>query len=179
MEKILEKWPEIVAVLLSPLIAWVVTIWYQNRSEKRKAKRDLFLVLMAKRKTYPPPMEFVDALNKIEVVFQDNKKVRQSARDYISSLTEDGISSGLSNSMLLDMLSDMANVLGYKDLRQTQIDRFYSPNYLSNQQSNQDTFWQEYIRILFYSKSLAEGFSPQEMERRRKEKGLDENDNPI
>ena len=168
---------EVIAILLSPLMAWVVTVFYQNRAEKRKSKRDLFLVLMAKRKSYPPPMEFVDALNKIDVVFQSNKRVRQSAKEYISSLTADGIASGLSNSMLLDMLSDMANVLGYKDLRQTQIDRFYSPTYLSNQLHNQESFWEEYLRVLFYSKSLASEFFEDEMKKRKKDKGI-QDDSP-
>lgn len=157
---------EIIAILLSPLLAWMVTILYQNRAEKRKAKRDLFMVLMAKRKTNPPPIEFVDALNKIDVVFQENKNVRAAAKSYLDSLYEHSILQGTSNSYLLDMLSEMANVLGYKNLRQTEIDRFYSPKYYGNQLNNQEIFWEEYIRVLQHSKSLAEGFSDEEMIRR-------------
>lgn len=157
---------EIIAILLSPLVAWVITILYQNRAEKRKAKRDLFLTLMAKRKTRPPPVEFIDAFNKIDVVFQENKSVRFAARAYLDSLTDEGILTGMSNSSLLDLLSEMANVLRYKNLRQTEIDRFYNPRYLANQTQNQDIFWDEYIRVLQYSKSLGDRFSKKEMRKR-------------
>lgn len=176
-DELLKKLPEVAAILLSPLLAWIVTILYQNRAEKRKAKRDLFMVLMAKRHSSPPPVEFIDALNKIDVVFQNNKRVRAAWKEYLDSLHEKSHRFSSSNSFLLDLLSEVANVCGYKNLKQTEIDRFYNPKYLGNQLRNQELFWQEYLRVLDYSKSLAEGFSEEEMKRRNQNNEGDNQDN--
>lgn len=43
---------------------------------------------MADRKSTPITKEWVDALNTIDVVFQENKKVRHAWREYLDSLNE-------------------------------------------------------------------------------------------
>lgn len=121
---------------------------------------------MAKRKTSPPPIEYVDALNKIDVVFQKNKQVRRAWKEYFDALHPDSQHFANSNSYKLDLLSEMANVLGYKNLKQTEIDRFYSPQYFADTQKTQDTFWRENIRVLQHSKNVSEGFSDEEMKKR-------------
>lgn len=55
---------------------------------KQKAKRDLFFTLMANRKSTPITKEWVDALNTIDIAFQDNHKVRMAWREYYDSLNE-------------------------------------------------------------------------------------------
>ena len=62
------------------------------------------MVLMAKRHSNPPPIEFVDALNKIDVVFQNNAKIRNAWKDYLESLYEKNHKYPNSNSYLLDLL---------------------------------------------------------------------------
>jgi hypothetical protein len=171
MLKFINDHPDIIAILLSPLLAWIVTILYQNRAEKRKAKRDLFLIIMAKRRTTPPAIELVDALNKIDVVFQNNPKVRAAWREYFLSLHQENWQFENSNSFLLDLLSEMASVLGYKHLRQTEIDRVYSPRYYSDIRHGQQLLFDEQFRVLRHSKNTAEGFSDEEMEKRNNQKG--------
>ena len=61
------------------------------------------------------------------VVFQDNKRVRHAWRDYLDSLNQKSAHFDNQNSYKLDLLSEMAEALGYKQLKQTEIDRFYSP----------------------------------------------------
>ncbi len=67
----------IIAVIVGPIAAVGVTLWWQQRKEHRDAKLRLFLTLMAKRRTYPPTIEWVDALNVIDVVFADTPQVVQ------------------------------------------------------------------------------------------------------
>ena len=74
-----------------------------------------------------------------------------------------------SNSFKLDLLSEMANALGYKDLKQTEIDRFYSPKYFANVQSSQNALTSELIRVLSHSKSYAASLSDEEYETHREE----------
>jgi hypothetical protein len=39
----------IIALIVGPVIAVIITLWSQKRSEKRLAKRQLFVTLMANR----------------------------------------------------------------------------------------------------------------------------------
>jgi hypothetical protein len=65
----------LLALLFSPIIAVCITLWWQNRKEKRDAKRRLFMTLMMHRKFLTPTYDWVNALNLIDVVFADNSNV--------------------------------------------------------------------------------------------------------
>jgi hypothetical protein len=153
---------QILAVALIPIIVWVLGIKYQDRQAKKNAQLKLFLTLMSDRKSNPITKEWVDSLNVIDVVFQNNQKVRQAWREYLDSLNEKSPHFESSNSFQLDLLSAMAKSLGYKNLKQTEIDRFYSPKYFGSQMSRQEIFFQENLRVLMRSKSTSEGFSEEE-----------------
>ena len=79
---------QIIAVAIIPIIVWVLGIKYQDRKAKKDAQLRVFLTLMADRKSAPITKEWVDALNTIDVVFQENKKVRHAWREYLDSLNE-------------------------------------------------------------------------------------------
>ena len=153
---------QILAVAVIPIIIWFGGIKYQNRKAKRDAQLNLFLTLMANRKSNPITKEWIDALNTIDVVFQDNHKVRHAWREYLDSLNEKSPHFQSNNAFLLDLLSEMAMVLGYKNLKQTEIDRFYSPKYFGSQMSRQEILFQENLRVLMHSKNCSEGFSEEE-----------------
>lgn len=160
---------QILAVAIIPIIVWGLGIKYQDRKAKKEAQLRLFLTLMADRKSNPITKEWVDALNSIDVVFQDNKKVRHAWREYLDSLNEKSPHFDSSNSFQLDLLSEMAIALGYKNLRQTEINRFYSPKYFGSQMSRQEIFFRENLRVLMHSKNYAEGFSEEEYEKHSNE----------
>jgi len=153
---------QIIAVSVVPIIVWQLQKKYQDRKQKQDAKLDLFLTLMANRKANPVSKEWVDALNTVDVVFQKDLKVRKAWSEYLDSLHPDSHHFERNNSYLLDFLSEMANNLGYSDLKQTEIDRSYSPRYFGSQMSRQDLMYQEQLRVLTHSKNLAEAFSDEE-----------------
>lgn len=160
---------QIAAVAVIPIIVWLLGIKYQDRKSKRDAQLSLFLTLMANRQTNPISREWVDALNSIDVVFQDNIKVRKAWREYLDSLNQKSAHFENANSYKLDLLSEMAESLGYKHLRQTEIDRFYIPVYFGSQHSQQEILFTEQLRVLMHSKSEAESFTEDEYEEHRKE----------
>lgn len=160
---------QVAAVAIIPIAVWLMGIFWQNRKAKDDAKRSLFFTLMANRKVSPPNKEWVDALNTIDIVFQDNKKVRKAWREYYDSLDERSQYNSDSNSFKLDLLSEMANALGYKDLKQTEIDRFYSPKYFTNVQNSQNALVSEILRVLAHSKSSAESLNDAEYAAHREE----------
>lgn len=155
---------QILAVAIIPIIIWVGGIKYQNRKAKRDVQLKLFLTLMANRKATPITKEWVDALNTIDVVFQNSKKVRHAWREYYDSLNVQSPHFQQNNAFLLDLLSEMAQALGYKNLKQTEIDRFYSPKYFGSQMSRQEILFQENLRVLMHSKSMSESLTDEEFE---------------
>ena len=158
---------QIVSVAIVPIIVWYIGVRYQDRKSKREAQLRLFLVLMANRQKNPISQEWVDALNSIDVVFQNNKRVRLAWRDYLDSLNQKSAHFGNQNSYKLDLLSEMAEALGYKQIKQTEIDRFYNPMYFSSQQSRQEILYNETLRVLMHSKSEAESLSEEDYIKRK------------
>lgn len=153
---------QILAVAIIPIILWIGSVKYQNRKAKRDAQLQLFLTLMANRKSTPITREWVDALNTIDVVFQNDFKVRQAWREYLDSLNGQSPHFENNNAFLLDLLSEMALTLGYKNLKQTEIDRFYTPTYFGSQMSRQEILFEENLRVLMRSKSFSDSFSEEE-----------------
>lgn len=127
---------QIIAVAAIPLIIWLVGNKQMRKKEKMDSKRALFFSLMKQRKTTYINQERADALNLIDVVFQDDKKVREAWKNYLSSLNRNSADHENSNAYLLDLLSEMAQTLGYQKLKQTEIDRFYEPQGILDEQKN-------------------------------------------
>lgn len=153
---------QIGAVAIVPLIVWWLGNTWQDRKAKEDAKRQLFFTLMANRRCNPINKEWVDALNMIDVIFQDDKKVRAAWRAYFDSLDPASQYNKITNSFLLDLLSEMANSLGYSNLKQTEIDRAYTPQGFVDNSNIQDVIQKELLRVLMHSRSNAEGYSEEE-----------------
>lgn len=153
---------QIIAVSVTPLIVWRLGIVYQDRKAKKDAQLEVFFSLMANRKANPIAKEWVDSLNVIDVVFQDDKKVREAWKAYHDSLNNKSPHFASNNSYMLDLLSEMALSLGYKDLKQTEIDNFYSPQLFVDQNNMQSQLIIENLRILKHSKNLVEAYTDEE-----------------
>lgn len=153
---------QIVAVSIIPLIVWVLGNHYQDRKAKNDAKLKVFLTLMANRKSASITKEWADSLNVIDVVFQDDRKVREAWKAYHDSLNNKSPHFASNNSYMLDLLSEMALSLGYKDLKQTEIDSFYNPQQFVDQNQMHNELMTENLRILRHSKNLAEPYTDEE-----------------
>lgn len=139
---------QIVAVAAIPLIIWLVGNKQMRKKEKLEAKRELFFTLMKQRKTFFVSKERADALNLIDVVFQDDDKVREAWKNYLSSLNPNSAEFQNNNAYLLDLLSEMAQSLGYKQLKQTEIDRFYEPQTFIDDKNNERLALVETIKAM-------------------------------
>lgn len=139
---------QIIAVAAIPLIIWLVGNKQMRKKEKLEAKRDLFFTLMKQRKTFYVSKERADALNLIDVVYQDDEKVRDAWKNYLSSLNPNSAEFQNNNAYLLDLLSEMAQSLGYKQLKQTEIDRFYEPQIFIDDRNNERQVLVETIKAM-------------------------------
>lgn len=138
------------ALITSPIAAVLITLWWQGRKEQRDAKRRLFLTLMAHRRANPPTVEWVNALNVIDVVFADHVQVVQLWHEYYAGLANPPSNQNYESRehTYLLMLSAMARSLGYTRLEQTDIDKYYSPQSHANIARMNFEIQIEWLRIL-------------------------------
>lgn len=137
----------IAAILLSPVVAVAVTLWWQGRKEKRDAKRRLFVTLMQSRKASPPTHDWVNALNLIDVVYADCPRVVALWHE-LYDLFHNPARTQAQDHKQLELLSEMAKVLGFRRLQQTDIDKFYSPQAHVDQLIVNAQCQSEWLRVL-------------------------------
>ncbi|MBI4763755.1 MAG: hypothetical protein HY787_04030 [Deltaproteobacteria bacterium] len=142
----------ILAVLLSPLIALLVTVHLQNRKQKRAHKLWIFNTLIATR--HSPLIEAnVRALNMIDVAFYDRPKVRELWHDYFDMLSNEGLDNELGwkqrQKKNLEMITEIGRVLGYgKAITHLDVDRVYYPKGLGIQVQKAADIVDELHRVL-------------------------------
>jgi hypothetical protein len=137
----------IIAIVVGPIAAVCVTIWSQNRKDRRHAQRRLFFTLMAHRKSNPPPYEWVNALNIIDVVFENCPMVVARWHTYYDLLNQKQPDPSQYHKYL-ELLSEMARAVGFSTLEQTDIDKFYSPIVHGDQAKMSADTQVELLRVL-------------------------------
>ena len=104
----------LIAVLLIPVVAVIVGQYLQDRVQKRKDKMQIFQCLMTRRITGWAALEAVNAINSIDIIFTDNKEIRNQLGVWKSKCRKD-IPSQEQYREQCKLLELMANDLGYKD----------------------------------------------------------------
>jgi hypothetical protein len=138
----------IAALFFGPVVAVWITLWSQRRLAKQSAKRQLFLTLMANRKRWPPTIDWVNALNLIDVVFADDDDVVSAWHSLYDAVSTNPFPQERVNHSQIELLSTMAHSLGYKYLQQTDIDKYYSPVALGEQANLAQNILTEFLRVL-------------------------------
>jgi hypothetical protein len=114
-------WLNVLAILLSPLIALQIGKLLEVLSSRNRRKEDIFNTLMETR-AQTLSYEHVRALNKIDVAFYKDKSVRESwgsYRDHLGSYPQNGdetdkkIWTDKIPQKLADLLANMAKLLKY------------------------------------------------------------------
>ena len=106
----------LIAIIIAPIVAVLIGQWFQNRSERRKDKLEIFKSLMIARNGWSP--ESVRALNIIDIVYADDNNVRLRWKEYYDRLCiESPSDTDLKKIKTAQdkLLEAMAVSLGYKD----------------------------------------------------------------
>jgi hypothetical protein len=145
-------WMNIIAILLSPVVAVLVTVYLQARKEKRNQKLWIFNTLIATRHS-PIVDENVRALNMIDVVFYNSSRVRELWHEYLNMLSNEGLNNplgwGQRQKKNLEMITEMAKVLGYGTaITHLDVDRVYNPTGLGEQSRKSQEIAEELLRVL-------------------------------
>lgn len=150
------NWIMLAAVVFGPLAAVAITLWYEDRRAKRDAKTRLFLDMMAHRQSHPPSAQWVSALNQLDVVFYDESEVKNAWRVYYDALSGPRDSRNMSRfrHCELDLLQAMASALGYPKIKQTDMDRFYTPTAWGDIGDIQSEIQDEWLRVLRNTSAL-------------------------
>ena len=121
----------IVTALISGLLATIVTIWWQRKSELRRSKMKIFETLMAYRYMIFA-QECVNALNSIDVVFYKDSGVRKAYADFLQEAAKKPEFNPNIPDKHLKLLEEMSKALGLKGIHWDDIKQSYYPAGLSD-----------------------------------------------
>lgn len=119
----------IVTALISGLLATIITLLWQKKTASYNRKMKVFETLMMYR--IPGTTHFkenVQALNSIDVVFYDDKKVRNAYKAFLNEAEKPLDMNPNTLDKHLRLLEEMAKTLGLKKLCWEDIKRPYFPN---------------------------------------------------
>jgi hypothetical protein len=153
------EWITVIAIAFSPLIAVLVSIWVQDRKERRQHKLNILGTLIGGRHD-PLALENVRALNVIDLVFHDQAKVRSLWREYFDMLCNEGLNNengwAQRNKKRNELITEMAAGLGYrKAISHLDVDRVYVPVGVADNAAKAQELMQELLRVLKSTDSLA------------------------
>jgi hypothetical protein len=113
--------------ILATAIGAFLGFIYQSKSEKKRDKKNILVVLMAYRGLKAREDDFVKALNIVDVYFHDNKKVRELLHDYFKHLYPPYFENGHHERILHALILAMAKDIGYTDIVESDINDYYFP----------------------------------------------------
>ena len=144
----MEAWPIVLATAFGPIAAVVITLWHQGRKQRRDAKMGVFFTLMANRKLQPIQPEWVRALNLIDVIFADAPKVLAAWSSFYDYIHIEPMDTKQFEHRHIELLTAIARDLGFKDLAQVSIDKYYAPRGLGDDMTRQRDIQVELLRVL-------------------------------
>ena len=124
---VLEK---IAIPLIAAAIGAVLAFRYQHTLELKREKRHIIQALMMYRNVGANELDFIKALNAVDIVFHDNKKVRTLLHTYFDQVTEPYFHNYQWRDTFFEMLYEMAQSSGYSYLTKDDIRNYYSPRAL-------------------------------------------------
>ena len=148
------EWKDIlnlIAIIVIPVVAVLIGQMLQDRAEKRKDKMQIFKTLMTAR-IYGWTVDSVHALNIIDIVFADDKKVREAWKDLNDKYhvtNPDASHLKKIEQAQFRLLEAISNALGYKDkITWETIQNPYIPDGLRAQMEVQKQSQQAYLDVL-------------------------------
>ena len=128
-------WLQIITVcgtVTAPIIAVLITIWYQRRQALIDAKTSIFMDLVSFRYYQPIPWRFSVALNRIDVVYHKEESICRLYHEYYDLINRDLSQAVESDWTRIDekkvaLITAMARHLGYNQIDQIYLQRYYQP----------------------------------------------------
>lgn len=116
--------------ILAAFIGAMSAFWYQKRLENKRDKKAVIQTLMMYRNAGANELNWINALNLIDVVFNENKKVREIYRTFITQCEPNLFKNGQWRETFYELVEEMGKCSGYKKLSKSEIRSFYAPESL-------------------------------------------------
>jgi hypothetical protein len=116
--------------LIAAAIGAVLAFRYQHTLELKRDKRQIIQALMMYRNVGANELDFIKALNAVDIIFHDNKKVRTLLHTYFDQVTEPYFHNYQWRDTFFEMLYEMAQSSGYSNLTKDDIRNYYYPRAL-------------------------------------------------
>jgi hypothetical protein len=120
----------VITPFISACVGAILAFAYQRKTELKRDKRNIVQALMMYRNVGVEELDFIKALNAIDIVFHDDKKVRDLCHTYFDQLNVPVFHNLQWRDTFHEMLYAMAQSSGYKKISKDDIRRFYAPNAL-------------------------------------------------
>ncbi len=150
----------IIALITIPIISVLIGQWLQIRSEKRKDKMQIFKVLMTSR-IYGWTTDSVHALNIIDIVFADDRRVREAWKDLFDKYC---VSNPDQQHLIkvqqaqYKLIEEIAKSLGYKDkITWETIQNPYVPNGMAQKMEAEKSMQQVYYDAVCGVNKIVQG----------------------
>ncbi len=142
----------LVAILTSPVVAVLISVWLEGRREQRRNKFWVLTNLLAHRGDLPHP-ESVLALNMIDLAFHKNQKVRELWHQLYDMACNEGLNSPVGAEERVkkanELIAAVAKVLKYgKKFTLQDVERVYRPVGLGHLLSRSEEIQNELLRVL-------------------------------
>jgi hypothetical protein len=135
-----------IAVLISPIIAVIVSMWINNKNQKKKHMVDIFKTLMTTRNR-PATLDYVNAINSIDVFFYGNEEVRKSLKELRDEYSK-AIDMQKVRNKQLKLIEEIAKSLNYYDITWDKISDPYYPDWLVKEDRNSEEFKRIQMELL-------------------------------
>ncbi len=109
---------------------------YQNRVELKRDKRLILQNLMIYRNAGASELDWIKALNAIDIVFNDDLEVKRLYHLFLDQTIEPAYQNGDWMETYYQMVLEMAKCSGYRNLTIDEARNFYSPKALSQHYPN-------------------------------------------
>lgn len=120
--------PEMLGVVVSPLFTIFTLAWVEEYKAKWNSKYEAFKVLYANRFDFWNNEEAIKYLNLIDVLFLDDKNIREKSKELIDVFTTKELNPDKLTIKNIELLQAIASSLGLnKDLSLSDIHSMYKP----------------------------------------------------
>lgn len=144
------------AILISPLIAVQVTRFLDEKKAEKERQMEIFRILMGQRGLTPRTDEYIIALNQIDPVFHKVSTVRNAYAELYKATSPNSPELTDSGKYLIILLQEMAKHLKFDNLRDLDVDKYYSPQTRADGQNLLGKYYQEFLRVLENSEHFGE-----------------------
>lgn len=137
---------EVAKILVGIVIGTIFTSWYKDLKSKKQDRKELFRRLVAAKGYVRVPQRIIDDINMIEILFRGHKKVIEKYQIYYADLCTPFEKLNLEKQAAdyWDLLREMGNSVGYKNLDNKTLHTGYLPTGSMN----------EYNYIVEYQKAV-------------------------